>query len=292
MLDILLFYTIVAGVFTFGKQSLNAGAPFFLCALRLIPAGLIFLGGVYFFDRKNFFIKKDGLKSLIGLITFVFFMDVFRFVGLNYVSSSYGALLSTLSPFIASLFAWHVYDEKLTKKKIMALCLGSAAVLPIVISNLTAPIVESKWLIMIGYGALFISTTSVVIRTFFLKDLVDIKKYNISMILGITFTCVGTASLIISGICEQWNPIPCTNIYSILPHIIGIMILYNIFAQPLYAYLVKKYPVTLVTFFMFATPLITVLLNYFLYNQPIQMIFIFSCILLAGAFFIFYQKEA
>ena len=291
MVDILLFYAIVAAVFTFGKQALSNGAPFFLCALRLIPAGLIFLTGVYFFDRKHFFIKKDALKSLLGLIVFVFFMDVFRFVGLSYVPSSYSALLSTLSPFVAALFAWHLYQESLTLQKILALVLGACAVLPLVVSNLTHAAAGSRAIIAIGYGALFISTTSVVIRTFFLKDLIDIKKYNTYFILGITFLSAGLLSLCCSLCVESWNPIPCDNLTMVVPYILLLMFIYNIFAQPLYAALVKKYSITLITFFMFSTPLITAFLNKVLYGQQIPTIFVFSCFMLSGAFVLFYRSS-
>ncbi len=49
MLDIILFYAILASVFTFGKQIVTLGQPFFVCAIRLLPAGFILLFYQYFF---------------------------------------------------------------------------------------------------------------------------------------------------------------------------------------------------------------------------------------------------
>ena len=177
MIDILLFYVILSSVFVFGKQAVSVGSPFFLSAIRLIPAGLIFLTGSYLFDRKNFRLERSALKPLLGLIIFVFFMDVFRLCGLSFVSASYAALVNTLSPFIAALLAYKLSGEPLTLKKLGSIALGVIAVAPLIVQTFTTCTSCTSLELFLGYGALFISTTSVVVRTFFLKNL--IKSYEI-----------------------------------------------------------------------------------------------------------------
>ncbi len=90
---------------------------------------------------------------------------------------------------------------------------------------------------------------------------------------------------------ESWNPIPLENIAIIAPILLFIFITHNLIAQPLYGYLIKKYPVTLVTFATLITPLTSASLSYFFYGQAIGFIFIFSLISLMVAFFFFYQEE-
>ena len=291
MIDIILFYIILSSVFVFGKQTLAAGCPFFLSAVRLIPAGLILLTGAYIFDRERFSLKKSAFKSLLGLITFVFFMDVFRLCGLNYVSASYAALVNTLSPFIAALLAYKITGEPLTLKKLGAITLGVIAVIPLIAKTFTVCTECTTLQLFLGYSALLISTTSVVVRTFFLKDLVDVKKYPIYFILGLSFLAVGAVSLCCSLFFETWNPLPITPSIKLIKLIGFLLIAYSLCGQPLYAYLVKKYPITLITFFMLSTPIITAALNWFFYGYQIDMIFIFSCITLAVAFLLFYSEE-
>ncbi len=240
-----------------------------------------------FFNRKNFSFKKKDIPALVGLIIFVFFMDVFRFVGLQFVPGSYAALLATLSPFLAAFFSYYIYQEKITLKKLGAIMLGVIAVVPIIIQNLQNCTDCSQWQLCIGYGALFISTVGVVVRSYFLKNLVDIKGYAIPMILGMTFVSAGAVSFLISILTETWNPIPIQSISKILPFIFFIMIFYNLLAQSLFAYLVKKYPITLITFFMLSTPLITAFFYWIFYGVNVNTLFIFSCILLTAAFVLF-----
>ena len=58
MFDIVLFYAILAAVFTFGKAIVTLAQPFFACAIRLIPAGIILLGITHFFEKKSLKIQK------------------------------------------------------------------------------------------------------------------------------------------------------------------------------------------------------------------------------------------
>ena len=111
------------------------------------------------------------------------------------------------------------------------------------------------------------------------------------MILGMTFVTAGAVSFLISVLTETWNPLPIQSISKILPFIFFIMVFYNLLAQSLFAYLVKKYPITLITFFMLSTPLITAFFYWIFYGVSVNALFIFSCVLLTGAFVLFNQEE-
>lgn len=291
MFDIILFYAILAAVFTFGKQIVTLAQPFFACAIRLIPAGLLLLAVAYKSSKEKLTFNKKDFPTLIGLIIFVFFMDVFRFVGLQYVASSYGALLSTLSPFMAALFSYYLYKEKLNVKKLAALTLGVGAVLPVIIQSLRSCTDCTSWQLAIGYGALTISTAAVVIRSYFLKNLVGARNYSISFILGMTYLCVGSIALGISLATESWNPIPTDNIMQVAPYILFILISYSLLAQPLFAYLMKKYSVTLVTFFILSTPLITAGYNWLFYGIKVGIPFLLACVGVGVAFILFNHEE-
>ena len=282
----------MAGVFTLGKTAVLNSAPFFLTAVRLVPAGFLFLAGVYLFDRKNFTFKRKYWPTFAGIALFYFGMDSFRFVALQFIPSSHGALIACLSPFIAALMATFFFKEKFTTKKMFALCLGFIGVLPLIISNLGNGVENNSCLLLIvGYIIMFIAVISAVTGTFFLKKLIDVDKCSIYMSLGVALFFAGLISLIVSLLFETWNPIPVTDIATVLPIILFLFITHNLISQPLYGYLVKKYPVTLITFATLVTPVTTSALGFFLYGTNIGYPFGFALITLIIAFSIFYRQE-
>lgn len=293
MFDLLVMYIIMAGVFTFGKQAVLNSSPFFLTAVRLLPQAVLFLGIVYIFDRKKWYIASRLVPALAGLAFFFFLMDSFRFVALQYVPSAHGALINSLSPFIAALFANLVFKKKFSLKKLIALCIGFFGVLPIIVQNvLSSQVTEtSSFYLAGGYAALLVSTISAVVGSFFLKQLVDKEHFSILMALGIAQGIGGLVSLVISLLFEPWNPVPVTHLETVAPIILFLFVSHNLIAQPLYGYLVKKYPVTLVAFATLISPLVSCALGYFLYSQPIDYVFIFSLVTLMSSFYLFYHEE-
>lgn len=290
MFDLIAMYVIMAGLFTFGKQALLHGSPFFLTALRYIPSGLIFLVGAYYINKREWVYKPDCLPLFSGIAFFYFTMDALRLVSLQRIPSCHAALISALSPLVAALIAYWFFREKFPFKKIAALCLGFCGVLPLIIENVShTTITCSLWHLLGGYAAMFISVLSAVIATFIFKKL--ITHYSVFFILGITLFFGGILSLLVSLFSEIWNPIPLSEIATVAPIIIFIFITHNLIAQPLYGYLVKKYPVTLITFATLITPVTSAFLGYFLYEQAIGFAFVFSLITLMVAFFLFYHEE-
>ena len=288
MVDLLIMYVIMAGVFTLGKTAVLSSAPFFLTAVRLVPAGFLFLTGVYFFDRKSFFFKSKFLPTIIGVAFFFFAMDSFRFVGLQYIPSAHAALINSLSPFIAALLATLVFKEAFTLKKLFALCLGFAGVLPLIIENIQGSLVDGLQAQLLGgYAAVFASMISGVLGTFFLKKLLDKGQYSIYMSLGMALFFGGLLSLSL----ETWTPIPVTDIATVFPIIMFLFVTHNLLSQPLYGYLVRKYPVTLITFATLITPLTACLIGHCFYNQKVGFTFIGAVLSLMVAFYIFYHEE-
>lgn len=288
--DLIIMYVIMAGVYTFGKQALLYSDPFFLTAVRYIPSGLIFIASAYFLNKKEFIFKPKTVHLFIGISFFYFLMDALRLVSLKHIPSSHAALMSVLSPFIAALIAFGFFKERFPLKKCFALCLGFFGVLPLIIESiLHTKGTFSFYSLLSGYLAMFMSVVSAVVGTFIYKRLLHF--YSIYLILGIAVFFGGLISLAISLTSETWNPIPVENVTLIAPFIIFIFITHNLIAQPLYGYLVKKYPVTLVTFATLVTPVTSAALGYFLYGQAIGFTFFFSLVTLMIAFFLFYQEE-
>ena len=283
MFDLIFLCAISAGIFTFGKQAAMNTAPCFLSAVRLIPAGLIFLGWSYLFNSKKQFVVLPGSLSLFAVGALIYsLMDISRFV----------ALISALAPFVAALIGYFFFREIFSFKKTAALFLGFFGVLPLIVENISSVgTQESIVPLLIGYAGMLTSVVTYVLSTFIFKNLLEEKGYPISFVLGITLFFAGVLSLIASLCAETWNPIPMDNIEVVAPIVFFVFVTHGLIAQPLYGYIVKKYPVTLIAFSSLGTPIISALLDYFLYGQKIGYVFVFSLITLIIAFRMFFAEE-
>jgi|GEM_PF-1426747 len=294
MVDLICVYAIFAGVFVFGKKAVLNSDPFFLTAVRLIPAGFLLVVFSRLLRESLPKIKRKTIPLFAGLALFYFLMDAFRFISLKYVPASHAALLSSLTPFITALVAHLMFKEVFPFKKLAALFLGLVAVLPLMIQNLqrsTAPSAETSFQVVTGYAAMLVCVLSIVFAVFLLKEILEKEKYPVIFSMGTALFFGGCASCIVSFFLEPWNPLPLRNPQETVPLILFIFVTHNMISQPLYGYLVRKYPVTLVTFASLVTPITSAILSFFLYDQPIGYTFTFSVVTLAAAFFLFYHEE-
>ncbi|MCF7900051.1 DMT family transporter [Candidatus Babeliales bacterium] len=290
MITILLFYGIMAGVYTFGKQTMLYGSPFFLTGIRITFGGLCFLGYQYYKERSKFYIKKEWVPLIAFYSAGILIMDSCRMFGLKYIPSSNAAIIATTAPFIAAFFSWWQFNEKMTKKKIIALIVGFLGVMPLLFKHLRLPH-ESLHYVIISYCAIFISTIGFIMCGMMSKILIQKKGAPFFMIVGTVMTGGGTLALIASAFCEPWNPVPITNFHAILPLLVYLIATHSLIAYPLYSYLVQKYPITLVAFAQLTTPFFTALLSYFFMNETISWPFFISLAILSGSLALFYHEE-
>lgn len=289
MIIILFFYAIMAGVYTFGKQTILYGSPFFLTAVRITFGGLCFLGYQFFKDRENFGIKREWIPFLSFYSFGILIMDSCRMFGLKYIPSSNAAIIATTAPFIAAFCSWWFFKEIMTKKKIGALIVGFLGVMPLLFKHLTMPH-ESLYYIIISYVAIFISTIGFIACGMMSKILIQKKGAPFFMVVGTVMTGGGTLALIASLCTETWNPLPIINLPALLPPLIYLIITHSLIAYPLYSYLVQKYPLTLVAFAQLTTPFFTALLSYFFFNETISWPFFVSLGVLSGSLALFYSE--
>ena len=170
--------------------------------------------------------------------------------------------------------------------------MGFFAVLPIVVAHVSAPkpgvTLEE---IVVAYIAAFLSILGFVSSGFFIKILTERYQTSLAMIVGVGSLISGSLTLFLSYNYETWDPLPFIDMQKALPFVGILFIVHNMIAFPLYAYLLKSFPLTLVAFAQFLTPLFTALLGWFLFNQPITFSFVVSLITLCGALYFFYKEE-
>lgn len=292
MILIFTFYVIIAGVMIFGK-TLGAYSTFsFLAAVRLIPAGIIFLFIDYLKHKK---LKLPTFKSrdfvlLMAYCATIFFVDATRLKGLSFIPSSNAALVSMMAPFIAVLLSWKFFGEHITRRKIGALCLGVIGVLPLVISHMSLDN-ESFMAMIFGYSFILLATLGIIISGMFAKYFIAKRGYRLFTITGFVMIGGGSLGLINSLLYDVWAPVPLSNFSVSVPLICLLLVFHSLIAFPLYSYLVQKYPITLVSFAQCIMPFLTAVIAWFLTGETISYMFFASLCILVLSLYVFYQEE-
>lgn len=292
MLSIVFFYALMAGVFTVGKQVVLYAYPFFLTALRLPAAGIIFLLFARFWQKHAF-----RMTSSIGLLLVAYgigavFMDSGRFFALQTLPAANTALITSLAPFVAAFLSYLFLGEHMTFRKLIILGVGFMGMLPLFLARVQTPVgVGNSTDLLSAYGAAFCSMLGFVLIGLFIKLLTKRYKFPLFMALGWGMLFGGLIGLACSLMFDPWNPLPFINASKALPIVIYLFFTHNLMAYPIYGYLLEHYPLTLIAFAQLLTPLFTAILRLIWFKEPISLPFMISFAILGGALYLFYKEE-
>jgi len=300
MFLVILMYMLFASTFTIGKAVMEYLHPVFFIGIRMVIGGIILLSYQYLFRKERFYIKKEHIWLFAQIAIFhVLVAFLAEYWALQYVTSFKVALIYNLSPFLAAIFAYLFFAEKMTKKKWFGLLLGFSGFF-IVLANGKSPGEGAHH----AFGflswpeiALLISVTSAVYGWAVFKKLIQNKGYSPIMVNGVGMLTGGFLALLSSFFVEGYPTLKiqsssflfdisvCSG-YALLLIVIANIICYN-----LYGYLLRKYSITFLSFAGFVTPLFAVLFgNVFLKEMP-SLSFFLSLGIISLGLYIFYQEE-
>ncbi len=280
-------YALLAMTFTMGKMLLAFVPPFFLIGIRMILAGsCIMLAQLAYY--KTWAIKKRdiGLFAFISLVH-IFIPYVSEFVALQTVAPSCAALVFNLTPCFTALFSYLIFKEYMTLKKWVGFSISILGVW-----YLTDPIervscgFEVHWsYLLLGLavmsGALGWTLVRVLLR----------RGYSVLHINGFAMLVSGVASLICSYIWEPYAQLPLEELDQFLLLLITVIVLSNVIFYNAYAYLLRFYTATLLSFVGFLTPLCTSIYDWYLLDIHVSAEFYVAIVIVAYGIYIFYQEE-
>ncbi|MBA4603616.1 DMT family transporter [Thermoactinomyces mirandus] len=119
------------GMYVVSKVVLETVPPWVLLEMRFV-IGLVVLG-IWAWYANEWKIAFRDLKAmaLIGLIGYTGSIG-FQFVGTHLSGASLGALITSASPALISLFAWKLLREKPDRKKVFSLVIATLGVMIVI----------------------------------------------------------------------------------------------------------------------------------------------------------------
>lgn len=313
MFLILFAYLALACTFILAKTALYYMQPFYFIAIRMFFASFLLLGYLKLVKKQSLRVaKKDWLIFGQVMMFHIYFAFILEFWSMQYLTSSKAALVYNLSPFITALLCYVLYRQKLTTKKWIALSMGFAGMLPILMYNSYAESSKASFMnIAIPDLVLLAGVASACYGWLVVKELSQKRKYNFVLVNGIGMWGGGIMALITAIYLEsggpfRWygphpdmvgtwlnmhiNPI-YTTIIMAFGCMICLIILANIIGYNLYAYLLGRYSPTFLSFAGFITPFLAGLLGCAFLGEPISAPFLVSFAFTVISLYIFYQDE-
>ncbi|MGA8942117.1 MAG: DMT family transporter [Thermoactinomyces sp.] len=123
--------TIWGGMYIVSKIVLETVPPWVLLEMRFV-IGLVVLGGwAWYANEWKIAFRDLKAMALIGLIGYTGSIG-FQFVGTHLSGASLGALITSASPALISLFAWKLLREKPDMKEVSSLVIATLGVMIVI----------------------------------------------------------------------------------------------------------------------------------------------------------------
>lgn len=295
MFFVILLYALFASVFTISKTGLEYAQPFFFVGVRMLMAGVILIGYLYFFNRKELRFNKAHIWRLLQLAAFnIYLTNVFEFWGLKYLTSFKTCFIYSLSPFVSALLSFFIFSDKMSGKKLLGLLVGFAGFIPILL-NQTSSEEQTGHFFFLSWAeiAVVCAAISSVYGWILLKQLVQENEYSPMLVNGLSMTIGGAMALFHSSLTETWDPFP-VQAGGAIPFIecaILLMIISNLICYNLYGHLLKQFSATFISFVGFTTPFFTALFGWFYLGEVVTWPFYVSSAIVFSGLLLFYQEE-
>ena len=293
MLLIIIMNLLFASTFRIGKAGLQYTDAYILTGSRMIIAGALFLCLHYLHNRKkgSLISSVDGWLFAKAALFYVILSFVPEFWALTYISPLKANILWSGLPFASALLSYFLLKERLTPYKIIGLCIGFAALIPVLcIPDQSASTIHHTVHKFLPEIMMFIAVISTAYAWLLIKQLLD-KGYSLITINGITMTVGGIATIALRYVMMGTAQPLVTNYWYAAQAIIALTIVSNIIGYMIYGHLLKTYSLTLLSFSGFLCPIFGAFIERCVFNQAIDYRYIIAFIGIFIGLYIFYRSE-
>lgn len=290
MILIVLLYAVLASTFIFAKHTLEYARPLFLIGFRMIFASFLILGYQYFFTQEGLRIKREDIGLFIGASLFhIYFAFVLEFWALQYTSALKTTMIYSSTPFIAALLSFFILKERLSFVKIIGMIIGIGGLAPVFMQQIKEGGAPDFLQFTYADGVLFLAVLSATYAWFIVGKLMK-RGYHFGFINGIAMLWGGILSMITAIPFEGSGPF-----VDDWPKFLGWLILLilsaNIVVYNLYAWLLKRYSITFISFSGFLCPIFATLYDWLFLSGELRWHTIVSLILITIGLYVFYRDE-
>jgi drug/metabolite transporter (DMT)-like permease len=313
MFLIIIAYLVLACTFILAKTSLYYMQPFYFIAIRMFFAGFLLLGYVKLIKGQSLRVAKKDLYLFGQVMLFhIYGAFMLEFWSMQYLTSAKAALLYNLSPFITALLCYLLFKQKLTVQKWIALTMGFAGMLPIMMYNSYKESQSGSYMnVALPDLVLLAGVVCACYGWLVVRELSGNRNYSFVLVNGIGMWGGGIMALITAIFIEKGGPFRW---YTHHPDMMGqwlsthfdvitttvimaflcmflLIILANFIGYNLYAYLLAHYSPTFLSFAGFITPFLAGLLGCLFLGETISAAFLISFGITVVSLYVFYQDE-
>ncbi len=279
--------------FTIGKTTLAFSPPIFLTGTRMFIGGLIILAFLALFQRKDLRIKKHHLfpLSLFALMA-VYLTNVFEFWGLQYLTAAKACFIYSLSPFLAALFSYFQFKEKITSRKLLGLVIGFIGFIPVLLTHSSAEeLIGGFSFLSWAEIALIGATVTSVYGWILLRKLGKEDEMSPLMANGSSMMIGGLFALVHSFFVEDWSPVPISNYPGFFQGVVLMIVISNLFCYNLYGALLKRFTATFLSFAGLTTPLFAAFFGWLVLHETVTWHFFVSVGIISLGLWLVYAEE-
>lgn len=256
-------------------------------------AGVIILSFLALFRRKDLNVKKHQLFPLaLFTLSAVYLTNIFEFWGLQYLTSAKACLIYSLSPFLAAIFSYMEFKEKITWRKFVGLLVGFIGFIPVLLyqtgaEQLLGGIAFLSWAEL----ALILATIASVYGWILLRKLGKDEGMSPLMTNGASMTLGGICALVHSLVVEQWDPLPVSDYEGFFQGVFLMIVISNLLCYNLYGWLLKRYTATFLSFAGLTTPLFAALFGWLMLKETVSWTFFLSLGVVSLGLWLVYSEE-
>lgn len=274
--------------FALSKLAMESAAPLFVTGSRMLLAGSVLLG-MTFYQRGRKCLSLSELGNIL-LLSFVGFYlaNVCEFYGLLGLTSAKACFIYGLSPFVSALFSYLQLRERVTVKKIIGLSLGLLSYVVYLVAG-----ERGCWSWSVGTPELLLLAATC-LASYGWTLLRKIEKQS-----SLSVTAINAYAMLIAGLCslghsaviEPWSPLPITNMSVFLQSILWIVLISNLVCYNLFAWLLRKFSSTFLSFCNLVMPLCTAFYGWLLLGESVSAgLFVAVALMVAGCRLIYHEE--
>ncbi|MGE0207114.1 MAG: DMT family transporter [Candidatus Babeliales bacterium] len=293
MLSLIVANGFLACTFTLTKFLLHFFPPFYIAAFRCLGSGFLSAGLLFSARNKKLIPVFKNRKMAFMFARVVLFSTIVVYSceswALQYVTTTKVTLIYSSSLFIMALYSYYYFDELLTLKKWLGLCMGFTGVVLVLVSD--SPSEE----LIIAFGkiswpelALLVGIASECYGWVYQRILM--REHHVSYVQmdslawlagGFFMLAVALKTEPIGVLYEPWRAFG----------FLGLLIIGAFFAGSWISSLFSYYSLTILSFAGLLLPVFTGILGYLFLGEKISYAMIISMLLISSGMYIFYQEE-